>query len=167
MKAERTRQLIIEKTAPLFNVKGFEGTSLSDMEKATGLTKGSIYGNFNDKEEIAAEAFKYSMKKVKGMIRTAVEEKPTYKKQIGFIKKQNPVFIGKPFCGEKKYNFPKRGVITFKKEIFNNQPDFVKPFEWFGSGGSATRPILVSQKIRQTIIERKFRGAFFRPLALV
>ena len=82
MKAERTRQLIIEKTAPLFNVKGFEGTSLSDIEKATGLTKGSIYGNFSDKEEIAAEAFKYSMKKVKGMIRTTVEEKPTYKKQL-------------------------------------------------------------------------------------
>jgi TetR/AcrR family transcriptional repressor of nem operon len=82
MKAERTRQYIIEKTAPLFNTKGFDGTSLSDMEKATGLTKGSIYGNFNDKEEIATEAFKYSMKKVKDMIKTAVGDKPSNKKQL-------------------------------------------------------------------------------------
>jgi TetR/AcrR family transcriptional regulator, transcriptional repressor for nem operon len=82
MKAERTRQFIIEKTAPLFNMKGFEGTSLSDMEKATSLTKGSIYGNFRDKAEIADEAFKYSMKKVKELVRAKVDKTLSYKKQL-------------------------------------------------------------------------------------
>ena len=47
-KAEQTRQFIIESTASLFNKNGFAGTSLSDMTKATGLTKGSIYGNFKN-----------------------------------------------------------------------------------------------------------------------
>ena len=56
-KAEKTRQFIIEKTAPIFNKKGFAGTSLSDMTEATGLTKGSIYGNFADKDEVAMAAF--------------------------------------------------------------------------------------------------------------
>jgi len=50
-KAEQTRQLIVEKTAPIFNVKGYAGTSVSDMTKATGLTKGSVYGNFANKAE--------------------------------------------------------------------------------------------------------------------
>ena len=59
-KAERTRQYIIEKTAPIFNKKGYAGTSLSDMTGATGLTKGSIYGNFNDKDEVALAAFDHS-----------------------------------------------------------------------------------------------------------
>lgn len=31
----------MERIAPIFNVKGFEGTSLSDMTAAAGLTKGS------------------------------------------------------------------------------------------------------------------------------
>lgn len=59
-KAERTRQLIIEKAAPVFNTKGYDSTSLSDIQEATGLTKGAIYGNFSDKNELAIAAYEYS-----------------------------------------------------------------------------------------------------------
>lgn len=59
-KAAQTRQFIIERTAPVFNKKGFAGTSLSDMAEATGLTKGSIYGNFENKEEVALAAYKHN-----------------------------------------------------------------------------------------------------------
>jgi TetR/AcrR family transcriptional regulator, transcriptional repressor for nem operon len=81
-KAERTRQYIIETTAPLFNTKGYEGTSLSDLMDATGLTKGSLYGNFKDKEEISAEAFRYSIGKVKDLVKKELEDVLTYKKQL-------------------------------------------------------------------------------------
>ena len=60
-KAERTRQYIIEKAAPIFNKKGINGTSLSDLTRATGLTKGSIYGNFNNKDDLAVAVFKYNV----------------------------------------------------------------------------------------------------------
>lgn len=59
-KAEKTRQFIIETTAPLFNKKGYENTSLSDVQEATKLTKGAIYGNFSDKNELAVAAFEYN-----------------------------------------------------------------------------------------------------------
>ncbi len=59
-KSERTRQYIIEKVAPVFNKKGYAGTSLTDMTSVTGLTKGSIYGNFQDKNEVALEAFRFN-----------------------------------------------------------------------------------------------------------
>lgn len=62
VRSEKTRQLIIEKTASIFNKKGYTGTYLSDLTTATGLTKGSIYGNFKDKNEVAVEAFKYNYK---------------------------------------------------------------------------------------------------------
>ena len=81
-KAERTRQYILEKTAPLFNSKGFEGTSLKDLTDATGLTKGSLYGNFKDKEDIAAAAFRHSIAKVKEMVRRELEGAVSYKKQL-------------------------------------------------------------------------------------
>jgi AcrR family transcriptional regulator len=63
-KSERTRQFIVEKTAPIFNVKGYAGTSLADMTEATGLTKGSIYGNFANKDEVALAAFEHNWKRV-------------------------------------------------------------------------------------------------------
>ncbi|WP_350287222.1 TetR/AcrR family transcriptional regulator [uncultured Croceitalea sp.] len=62
VRSEKTRQFIIEKTASIFNKKGYIGTYLSDLTNATGLTKGSIYGNFKDKNEVAVEAFKYNFR---------------------------------------------------------------------------------------------------------
>jgi len=56
-KAERTAQYIIETVAPIFNRQGFIGTSLSDLTEATGLTKGAIYGNFENKDSLALFAF--------------------------------------------------------------------------------------------------------------
>ena len=59
-KSEKTRGMILSKCAPVFNQKGFVGTSLSDLEMATGMTKGCIYGLFNSKEELAVECFEYA-----------------------------------------------------------------------------------------------------------
>jgi TetR/AcrR family transcriptional repressor of nem operon len=59
-KGEQTRREIVQKSAPLFNQKGYEGTSLSDLMEATGLQKGGIYRHFSGKEELATEAFDYS-----------------------------------------------------------------------------------------------------------
>lgn len=59
-KAEKTKQFIIEKTATLFNTKGYTSTSLSDITAATGLTKGSIYGNFENKDDVALQAYKHN-----------------------------------------------------------------------------------------------------------
>jgi TetR/AcrR family transcriptional repressor of nem operon len=62
-KGEQTRRDIVEKAAPLFNQKGFEGTSLADLMQATGLQKGGIYRHFSGKKELAAEAFDYAWEK--------------------------------------------------------------------------------------------------------
>ena len=72
-KAERTKQFIIEKTGPVFNKKGFTGTSLNDIISVTGLTKGSIYGNFESKDEVALAAFDYNFELVVAHIRKKME----------------------------------------------------------------------------------------------
>ena len=59
-KADKTKQFIIEKTAALFNSKGYTRTSLSDISEATGLTKGSIYGNFENRDELALAVYKFN-----------------------------------------------------------------------------------------------------------
>nr|WP_297788110.1 TetR/AcrR family transcriptional regulator [uncultured Allomuricauda sp.] len=59
-KAERTTAYIIETVAPIFNKFGYVGTSMSDLTEATGLTKGAIYGNFENKEALALSAFEHN-----------------------------------------------------------------------------------------------------------
>lgn len=81
-KADKTRQYILARTAPVFNTKGFEGTSLADLTATTGLTKGALYGNFYNKEDLAMEAFKYAVKKVKALVKQQVEKEATYKRQL-------------------------------------------------------------------------------------
>lgn len=70
-KAERTTAYIIKTVAPVFNKHGYVGTSMSDLTEATGLTKGALYGNFENKEALALSAFEYNSK----ILLTAIEEK--------------------------------------------------------------------------------------------
>lgn len=81
-KAERTRQFIIEQTAPLFNSKGYDGTTLTDLMDSTGLSKGALYGNFRDKDEIALAAFQYAIDTMRTRLREELGQKNTYKKQL-------------------------------------------------------------------------------------
>lgn len=77
-KSERTKQFIIEKTAPIFNIKGYAGTSMNDLTQATGLTKGSIYGNFENKDDVALAAFDYNFQCVVNYLKTQMEKENTY-----------------------------------------------------------------------------------------
>ncbi len=77
-KSERTRRLIIEKVAPVFNKKGYAATSLSDLTTITGLSKGSIYGNFKDKDEVALCAFEYNADFVQKNLRSLIGSADTY-----------------------------------------------------------------------------------------
>jgi TetR/AcrR family transcriptional repressor of nem operon len=95
-KSEKTRQFIIERTAPLFNKKGFDGTTLTDLTNSTGLTKGALYGNFADKEDIAMEAFKYSIRKVKSLVSDKVSKAPTFKKQLIALLEFYAEYVNKP-----------------------------------------------------------------------
>lgn len=77
-KAENTKAFIIEKVAPVFNKKGYAGTSLSDMTAATGLTKGSIYGNFENKDEVAIAVYEYNTKRLAEGQKAAVALEAAY-----------------------------------------------------------------------------------------
>jgi len=81
-KANRTRQFIVESTAWIFNTKGYAGTSVADLTEATKLTKGSIYGNFENKEEVALAAFEHNLNLVKQAINEQVKAAVTYQEKL-------------------------------------------------------------------------------------
>lgn len=63
-----TKQHLIEESAELFNKAGYAGTSLSDITEAAGLTKGSIYSNFKDKNALAIAAFQHNYEKMRNEV---------------------------------------------------------------------------------------------------
>ena len=81
-KAEKTRQFIIEKAAALLNRKGMAGTSISDIMKTTKMTKGGIYGNFENKDEICLEAFNFLSQKQVSTIEAILQDKRTPREKL-------------------------------------------------------------------------------------
>ncbi len=53
-KGERTRSRIIETAKSLFHLKGFTNTSMDEIVKESGVTKGNLYYYFASKEELGS-----------------------------------------------------------------------------------------------------------------
>lgn len=58
--AAKTRQEIIEKSAPIFNVHGYAGTKMQMLVDATGYQMGGIYRHFETKMDLAKAAFQHN-----------------------------------------------------------------------------------------------------------
>ena len=95
-----TKEHIIQKSATLFNTKGYNGCSLQDIMDATGLKKGGIYNHFATKDEIAFESFDYSFNLIKIRFKEALSNcSNSYEKIIAIINvfasfHSNPVTAG-------------------------------------------------------------------------
>ena len=74
-KGEQTREMILARAAQLFSREGYSGSSLSKIMHETGLEKGGIYNHFNSKEQLALEAFDYSVDLIQQQTRLALTGK--------------------------------------------------------------------------------------------
>jgi len=52
VEAEQTRQDILDAALELFNSKGYSRTTLGDIARRAGVTRGAIYWHFKDKVEL-------------------------------------------------------------------------------------------------------------------
>lgn len=55
-KRERTRARLIEAAIEVIKEKGYERTSLDEVARRAGMTRGAIYNNFKDKEDLLLAA---------------------------------------------------------------------------------------------------------------
>jgi len=51
-KRERTRARLLDSAVEVIREKGFYGTTLEEVARRAGMTRGAIYGNFKDKDEL-------------------------------------------------------------------------------------------------------------------
>lgn len=71
-KGDKTRQMIIEQSAPVFNKKGIAATAMSDIMKATKLSKGSLYVHFDNKDVLAGAVVDHNMQLLRQRVMAAV-----------------------------------------------------------------------------------------------
>jgi len=57
--SEATKEAILKTSAELFNIQGYKATSISDITKSLGMTKGAIYRHFENKSILEREALIY------------------------------------------------------------------------------------------------------------
>ncbi len=67
-----TKQKILEVAGNLFNSKGYRATSISDITKASGLTKGAIYKHFPNKEALEKAACAGLIQKITSELGTRI-----------------------------------------------------------------------------------------------
>ncbi len=143
-----TRQFIIERTAPVFNKKGYAGTSMNDITEATGLTKGSIYGNFSGKDEVALAAFDYNLRKVSDIFESEKSKHDTIKgKLMAYVN---------IYADFHKYPFPEGGcpMQNTAIEADDTHPKLKK---------KAREAILTWKKTIAGIIEQGIRNKEIKP----
>jgi len=93
---EITRKLIIDKAMSLFNIQGYRATSISDITQATGTTKGAIYANFSNKEEVAIAAFDHAVNIVLEKVRSCIKAAPDAPAKLEAIINYYADYIGNP-----------------------------------------------------------------------
>jgi hypothetical protein len=67
-------------------------------------------------------------------------------------------------CGRVKYHHPMVGGYLFDKSVLNPSFDIVMSKEYFGSGGSASRLLIVSKRFKELTDRYKLKGLKFTPV---
>jgi TetR/AcrR family transcriptional regulator, transcriptional repressor for nem operon len=81
-KAERTKQFILETAAPIFNRKGIYGANIDDVLDATKLTKGCLYGHFENKEDLALQVVDYMLQTNSERLMQSINREKTAKAKV-------------------------------------------------------------------------------------
>ncbi len=95
-KGEETKERIIQQAAELFNKQGYAGTSMSDIMQVTGLKKGGIYNHFQNKDELALQAFDYAVSLISYRYRIALLSKRNAVERLQAIVQVFVSYIEKP-----------------------------------------------------------------------
>lgn len=111
---------ILAKSGALFARKGYHATSMDDIVKKSGLSKGALYGYFKSKEDLFLALSDKQLESVIGNMRAAFSEKDSAKEklmkaaEIHFRQIRNPNDV---WCTTLEYWIESSKVPAFEKRI--------------------------------------------------
>ena len=71
---QQTREHLLAAAAEVFAERGFHGASLDEVAAVAGFTKGAVYSNFKNKEDLFLALFKASFEREMHALRTTLED---------------------------------------------------------------------------------------------
>jgi AcrR family transcriptional regulator len=99
-RALRTRVLIIERAAEAFERQGYEGASLNEIIRTTGLTKGAFYHHFNSKDDLAYAVFRAKQTELADRIREAAQDQPNALQALKeMLRRRARLLVSEPALG--------------------------------------------------------------------
>ena len=121
--AKRTRDRILTQASRLFAEKGFEGTAVSEITRASGVTKRMLYHYFGDKKSLYRAVFVHEWGELKEWYDKALKQR---------MEDPRPV--------ETKELLAESVAIFF--DFMAQRPQFVRLMMWEGlEGGEISRSI--------------------------
>ena len=81
-RGSETRRRILEVAAEAFADRGYAGTSVNDVLKASGVTKGGFYFHFPSKEALALATLRHKQEQWAAMVMAAVMRRPRAIEQL-------------------------------------------------------------------------------------
>jgi hypothetical protein len=72
-----------------------------------------------------------------------------------------------PICGITKYAYHRRGYMHLKHDQLNRDLDAQATYEWFGSGTTGHREIIISNRFATLIVKNKWKGVTLKPVKLI
>lgn len=87
MTEKETKQRILEAASKMFVEKGFAKTSMTDIVKASGVSKGGIYWHFNSKDSIIGAIFEQVFQEQKAFIELVSQYEDTAIKRLRHLGK--------------------------------------------------------------------------------
>lgn len=90
---KRNRRLFLRAAEDLFADKGFLGTSIGEISKKAGFSKGAIYNYFNSKEEVILELIDFEFNQYAEGIDLFQDDSITLRKKISRLVEYNLQFF--------------------------------------------------------------------------
>lgn len=93
---EVTKEKILKQSGTLFNTQGYKATSISDITKATGFTKGAIYRHFKNKSELEMETLSHLSAQMFDQLRGKIKSATTTREKLNAIYNYFGTYMSKP-----------------------------------------------------------------------
>lgn len=84
-RALRTRLQILETAAAVFSRHGYDGVSLNELIRRSGVTKGAFYFHFRSREELALATFRYKQEQLIAQLSESDDEQAPALERLGLI----------------------------------------------------------------------------------
>jgi TetR/AcrR family transcriptional regulator, transcriptional repressor for nem operon len=91
-----TRERILRQSAGLFNTRGYKATSIGDITKATGLTKGAVYRHFGSKAGLEKDTLTYLSTQMFDLVREKIRGEKTAGGKLRAIFRYFETYVTKP-----------------------------------------------------------------------